>query len=73
MIGKFQSPLPTKEELISLLQMGGGTVVEDGEQTIRIVGSAAAISKRSKKCVTYKWVFDSISNYRLVSLTPYLL
>ena len=73
MVGKFQSPLPTKEEVIALLQMGGGTVVQDGEQTIRIVGSTAATSKRSKKCVTYKWVFDSISNYRLVSFTPYLL
>ena len=72
MEGAFEPPLPQKEVVRELLEMGGGRVVEDEEAVVVVDERGRSGGHAGNRVrVVFLWAFDSISNFQLEPFEPY--
>lgn len=78
-IGTFTPPAPSRDSIIDLIEHGGGRVLyeQDGtvsySQAIVIVDRTVPDSFKNSLCVSFFWLLDCISNYRIELNSNYLL
>ena len=76
-VGRFTPPAPSRESIMDLIKHGGGTVLQELDsnqsQAIMIGDGTVAESFNSNLYVSYFWLLDCISNYRIQDGYNYLL
>ncbi|KAK8798095.1 hypothetical protein WA171_005620 [Blastocystis sp. BT1] len=76
-VGRFTPPAPSRESIMDLIKHGGGTVLQELDsnqsQAIMIGDGTVAESFNSNLYVSYFWLLDCISNYRIEDGYNYLL
>ena len=76
LVGRFLPPAPSRESIMDLIRHGGGIVLQefDGDSRTVIIGDGSAPeSLNCDLCVSYFWLLDCISNYRIEDDSKYRL